>query len=248
MIDRAEIKDKARELEVGPINVQRDYVFGWLLFAIYTGTDLKDVLILKGGNGLRKAYFEHTRFSGDLDFSTEIPIEHDFLKEQLNRACRTTQDACGVAFETEKTRVEDGWSASKDQHVFKARLYFHDFFGNRDELLISIKLDVTEMDKIYLPIQTRNLIHAYSDQNDCQTALRCLSLEETLAAKLKCLIQRRHIADLYDLAYAVFVDRSLDVNRTQVAEVFFKKTIFEPSPRAAMSILTGLPLERLEDA
>jgi len=248
MIQAAELREKSKELEVGPINIQRDYIFGWLLFGIYAGSDLKDILILKGGNCLRKAFFENTRFSNDLDFSTERAIDPDFLKAELNRACQIAQEASGVVFHLDESRVEEGWSPGKEQRVYKARLYFEDFLGNREGILISVRLDITEFDRIYLPTASRNLIHAYSDADGCRVSMRCLSIEEALASKLKCLLQRKHIADLYDLAYSIFVNNDLAVDRGQIASVFLKKTIFEPSPRAAVSILTGLPLERLESA
>jgi hypothetical protein len=59
MITKSEIELTARELDVHLSNVQRDYVLGWLLAGIYTVSELRHVLILKGGNCLRKAYFEH---------------------------------------------------------------------------------------------------------------------------------------------------------------------------------------------
>jgi|SRR3989344_3787904 len=52
---------------------ERDYVFGWLIFGIFTASGLKDTIFLKGGNALRKGYFKNTRFSSDLDFG--IPGE-----------------------------------------------------------------------------------------------------------------------------------------------------------------------------
>jgi predicted nucleotidyltransferase component of viral defense system len=56
-------------LGVNSSNVQRDYVFGWLLSGIYAQSGLGQQLVLKGGNCLRKAYFPFGRFSTDLDFS-----------------------------------------------------------------------------------------------------------------------------------------------------------------------------------
>jgi predicted nucleotidyltransferase component of viral defense system len=46
--------------------------------------------------------------------------------------------------------------------------------------------------------------------------IRCHRLEELLAAKLKCLLQRRHSFDLYDYVYSVFINRDLEVNRTAI--------------------------------
>ena len=63
MIEKAEIKAKAEEFGIHESNVQRDYVFGWLLAGIYLASELRNLLILKGGNCFRKAYFPLTRFS-----------------------------------------------------------------------------------------------------------------------------------------------------------------------------------------
>ncbi len=57
MIGKEEIEAKAREFEINVSDVQRDYVFGWLLFGIFTASGLKSRIFLKGGNALRKGYF-----------------------------------------------------------------------------------------------------------------------------------------------------------------------------------------------
>lgn len=56
--------------------------------------------------------------------------------------------------------------------------------------------DVTEFDRLHLPVQTRRLIHPYSDAADCNAEVRVVKLEEALADKLSCLIQRRYSFDL----------------------------------------------------
>jgi predicted nucleotidyltransferase component of viral defense system len=62
MIRRNEIDEKARQFEILPASVERDYVFGWLLFGVFTISALKDRFFLKGGNALRKGYYESTVF------------------------------------------------------------------------------------------------------------------------------------------------------------------------------------------
>ena len=62
MISKNEIETKAKEFEIHEANVERDYVFGWLIFGIFTTSNLKDTIFLKGGNALRKGYFKNTRF------------------------------------------------------------------------------------------------------------------------------------------------------------------------------------------
>ncbi|MFZ0321590.1 MAG: nucleotidyl transferase AbiEii/AbiGii toxin family protein [Candidatus Sulfotelmatobacter sp.] len=74
-------------------------------------------------------------------------------------------------------------------------LYIKSFYGEEDAR-IRVDLDVKEYDRIFLPMQTRRLIHSYSDAQLCQGDIRCLKLEEMLASKLKALLQRQHLPDL----------------------------------------------------
>lgn len=92
LITRDEIEQKGGEFGIHVANVQRDHVFGWFLVAVYTATALRDILILKGGNCFRKAYFPNTRFSADLDFSTESAVDEEFVVAQFNLACQFVQD------------------------------------------------------------------------------------------------------------------------------------------------------------
>jgi hypothetical protein len=60
--------------------VQRDYVFGRLLTAIY-------ILVLKGGNGFRKAYLPNMRFSA-VDFGTESAVDDACGRIAMRRCLR----------------------------------------------------------------------------------------------------------------------------------------------------------------
>ena len=62
---------------------------------------------------------------------------------------------------------------------------------------------------------------------------------------MRCLLQRRHIADLFDLAYATLLSQELEVNRSELLSVFFKITIFGKSPGVAKGLFIDLPLEAL---
>jgi predicted nucleotidyltransferase component of viral defense system len=127
-------------------------------------------------------------------------------------------------------------------------VYFKDFYGNAEHLTLRISIDITEFDKIYLPTQLRRVIHPYSDGAECTGAIRCLKLEEMIASKLKCLLQRRHVPDVYDLVYSVFINRDISVNRAEVLSTFLRKTIYERSPGVARQLLLDLPLLALRSA
>jgi predicted nucleotidyltransferase component of viral defense system len=243
MITKDEVEAKAEEFGLHVANIERDYVFGWLLAGIYGVSPLKDVLVLKGGNCFRKAYFPHTRFSNDLDFSSTNVIQEANFGAELNNICDFVQEHAGVTFEKDRNWVREKSNSDTDRKIYESRLYFKDFYGNPHTTTISVHLDVTEYDRIFLPVQNRFLIHPYSDGAQCTATLRCHKLEELLAAKLKCLLQRRHSFDLYDYVYSVFINRDIEVNRTEILRTFLKKTIFEPSPGVAKGLLLDLPLE-----
>ena len=45
--------------------------------------------------------------------------------------------------------------------------------GQESELIIGIRLDVTQFEQLYLPVQERYLIHPYSDADACSARIRC---------------------------------------------------------------------------
>lgn len=243
MIKADEINQKAQEFDIHSSNVQRDYIFGWLLSGIYSFSSLKDILVLKGGNVLRKAYFPSARFSEDLDFTTESGIDETFLMNELNTVCKYIQEKTGVQFDYDQNKIADEQIIKGHKKVYKVRLYFKDFYGNESEMIIRVRLDVTEFDKIYLPTQKRLLIHPYSDLEECKQEINCIKLEEAMADKLKCLLQRRSSFDLFDLVYAVFINNQLAVDKREIVTTFLKKSIFEPSPVAAKNLLLGIPFD-----
>lgn len=247
MIEKSELLSTSKSLGVNHADVQRDYVFGWLLAGIYSGP-LGKLLTLKGGNCLRKAYFPFGRFSRDLDFSTQSTIKHDYLITELNSICSMIENEAGVRFEISRTVAKEKARADKSIQVIEAKLFFYDFLGKKNEIQIGIQFDVTEFDRLYLPVQERYLIHNYSDFERCRVQIRCVKLEEQLASKMKCLLQRRHVADLFDFIFTVIIHPEIDVSRTEILSVFLKKTIFGRGPGAAKNLLLDLPLAALKES
>lgn len=156
MIAQEEIKFKAIEFDIHHPNVERDYVFGWLLKSIFENDYLRSRLVLKGGNCLRKAFYPDTRFSADLDFSVSDAIDAEKMGEQINNACREAQNACGVEFLIDRNTFAAGPVVDSARRSYKGRVYFTDFFGNQDDLTISVKLDVTDFDRLHLPAIEQN--------------------------------------------------------------------------------------------
>jgi len=247
MIDRNEIDRMSEEIQVHTSHVQRDYVHGWLLSLLYSSSPLADKLTVKGGNALRKGYFEQSRYSRDIDFTTPGRIDESDLGRELNMICDALTEKCGVTFDTTKTRVEKKKRADKDRVISEARLYFSDFYGKSSEIVLAVRLDVTQFDRLHLPIQERNLIHPYSDRQACSTPIRCVQLEEILATKMRCLLQRKHIADLFDLVYATIISPDIEIDRTALLSTFYKITIFGRDPSVVKGLFIDLPLTALSE-
>lgn len=242
MITKNEIEAKAIEFEIPPTSVEKDYVFGWLIFGIFTVSELKDQIFLKGGNALRKGYLNNTRYSGDLDFGIPRDIRDESLLEEMNKVCAFIQENAGVVFVCENNKVEEKFTAieapTPDLKVYEVSLYFKDFYGNADHIKLKVTMDVTRFDKVQLPIQNVKLIHPYSDSDQLECSIRCMKLEEIIATKLKCLMQRQHAPDLFDYAYSIQqVGGSL--NKKEVVEVFVRKTIFGRNPQFVKKILAS---------
>lgn len=105
MITKEEIDSKSTELSVNVSSVQRDYVLGGYLRDYHPANILANKLILKGGNCFRKAYFEHSRYSNDLDFSIQQSFDLDVFGRGINEACMYAQTQSGVTFSLHENRL-----------------------------------------------------------------------------------------------------------------------------------------------
>lgn len=240
MITDKEIEEKAEELSIPPNHVEKDYVHSWVLWAIGQRPALKDLLVLKGGNALRKGYFADTRFSKDLDFSSTDHIDQNFFYSELNEIRKIVEEKTSVKF-LDEILIKDKELPIPNVEALEARLYFKGFY-NEENLTLKTQLDVTQFDKIFLPVQERMIIHGYSDADLCDGTIRCQKVEEILASKLTTLLHRRKPGDLFDLLYSILIKGVNDINRTEIITTFLKKSIFEPRPEEARRELLAIPL------
>jgi len=245
MISRDELPAQVEAMQITLANVERDYVFGWLISGFYAESRMAGALTLKGGNALRKGYLTASRFSDDLDFSCATELDGDRILTAFNESCRYAAARSGVAFDLERNRVVDYHEVERGKSVYKLALYFRDFSGDARPVDIKVRVDVTEFDRLHLPVQTRNLIHQYSDAAQAAVPIQVVALEEALADKLRCLLQRRYAYDLFDLVYGAFISKDLAIDRSALMRTFLAKSIFAPDPQAAKQLLLTAPWESL---
>lgn len=212
---------------------------GWLLWGVYHHSSLAQNLILKGGNCLRKIYFPDTRFSDDLDFTAEyLPQERQF-DEQLRSVCEVVRKASEIPFKIEQTRVEQKPITDKACMALDGRVYFKGFAGDSN-ITLRVKFDVSEYEKIVLPLQHHPIIHEYSDQEPCTVQVRTYSLEEVLAEKLRSWIQRTRPRDLFDVV-KIIQSKAIPISKTSILSTFLQKTIFKQIPIAGREEMLFTP-------
>ena len=236
MIQAKEVKKISIDQGIPLPYVEKDYVMGWLLWGIYNNPTLSKNLILKGGNCLRKIYFPDTRFSDDLDFTAKILNAEEDFKNQLQAICEHVKNISGIPFDLNRTSVKevtiplDKNKQGEGVKVFDGRVYFKGFAGD-SSLTMRIKFDISQYERIVLPLQHHPMFHHYSDASLCNVNVFSYSLEEVLAEKLRSWVQRTRARDLFDIV-KIISSRAIPISKTNILSAFFQKTIFKDIPFA----------------
>jgi hypothetical protein len=72
-----------------------------------------------------------------------------------------------------------------------------------------------------------------------------MRLEEVLATKMRCLLQRRHIADFFDLVHGMLTTMAAEIDLRKLIYAFYRTTVFGASPSVAKGLFIDLPFELL---
>jgi predicted nucleotidyltransferase component of viral defense system len=240
-ISDKDINEKAFSQGVSPHDIEKDYINGWLLHGVFTQSDLASELVLKGGNALRKGYYSDFRFSKDLDFSLRSEMDQDVFKRKYTEVLKYVADRTGVQFDLDKTVVKPKNLPHIDFNCFEADAYFKGFH-NEEKITLKAQLDLTEFDKIFLPVQDRQLIHDFDDREICSAIIKCQKAEEIIASKLNTLLHRRKAVDLFDLIHSTLISNPYDLKRLEVVTTFIKKYAYENQPSFVKRQLLSTPL------
>lgn len=213
MIKQSEIQ-KLSELHKVPKNqIDKDWVLGYFLQAIFSIPELKEIMIFKGGTCLKKCYFPGYRFSEDLDFTileSRFKFDKRILNKIMNKATQLSFDDDfnrGILFKLKKIEP----TRSKDiEQGYKVYIYYWGADHRKNDLPSdkaehwhhTIKLDINHTEDVIFPVNHRHINHGYSDNSNFDKAtVSCYSIEEVLSEKLRSLIQRKYTSprDCYDI-------------------------------------------------
>lgn len=221
MIGKQDILDRAREWQLRPNVVEKDYVLGWILAAIAQNSETSDQWVFKGGTCLKKCYFETYRFSEDLDFTLlpDADYEAEALTQTLREVAEITHELSGITFPAHLVSVRE--------RVDKlGRKTFEGKIGYRGPLDIPgpprLLFDLTRHEPVLAEPELRPVFHAYPDSLPDGTAVQAYRLEELFAEKTRALLERSRPRDLYDVVFLV-ESRGADIDFDDARDFFRRK-------------------------
>ena len=231
MILKREIEQAALKQEVAKGTIDKDWVLGHFIDAIFSIPDCREQLVFKGGTCLRKCYFADYRFSEDLDF-TAIG-EHFVLDRKLLSLI--------VKLVNERTEIPLYIHELKPllhnnmQMGFAAYVKFWgaDHIRNQappapNRWQTGIKIEITSFESVVFKTVQKPVFHPYSDRlTAAANDIPCYGLYEVLAEKLRALIQRSCTAprDYFDIWY--LKNNLKNIDWPIVVNAFFEKMKFK---------------------
>jgi predicted nucleotidyltransferase component of viral defense system/DNA-directed RNA polymerase subunit RPC12/RpoP len=225
MIDRAEILAVATDLGLRADVVEKDYVLGWMLFAISRHDILGKSWSFKGGTCLKKCYLETYRFSEDLDFTVGAAeyLQESFLQAVFAEIATRLYDEAGIEIPAGQARFEV-FRNKRDKLSCQGRIYYRGPLQRGGDLQ-RLKLDLTVDEILVLPPVERPIHHPYSDGPLGGMTARCYAFVEVFAEKIRALAERTRPRDLYDVVNLFRSD--FRPSPSDVAAVLEKKCAFK---------------------
>ncbi|MBS1681590.1 MAG: hypothetical protein OJF59_001832 [Cytophagales bacterium] len=231
MILQKEIVTIAEQKGVLKSTIDKDWVLGHFLAAIYSEQKLRELLIFKGGTCLKKCWFPDYRFSEDLDFTCRT-TDFELTQSHLDFICLHVKENANILSHV----------ASLKPLKFKDKLTGYEaiikFWGSDhpknetppppERWQTKIKIEITLYEKLIFPQTDKKLFHGYSDQLAIKSnAIPCYVIEEMLSEKLRSLIQRSYTAprDYYDIWY--LANNVKELNWPKIVEAFHEKMKFK---------------------
>ena len=241
MISKADILERAREWQLTPEVVEKDYVLGWLLAGIGQHPATANTWVFKGGTCLKKCVMETYRFSEDLDF-TLLPgatYSADGIEAILREITRRVAELSGIRF-------PEAGLAVKPRHDQAGRATFEGRVEYSAPLAFpgspKVRLDLTQHEPVLRAVEHRAVFHPYPDALPAGIRVAAYTMAELVAEKTRALCERTRPRDLYDVVLLGAPDVPVPAARElrQVArEKFAVKEIRFPRVAEVMTHVTA---------
>ncbi len=195
MVGHEDIRNLVSEWRLREDVIEKDYVIGWVLWAIGSDPDIGHKWVFKGGTCIKKCYIETYRFSEDLDFTVlpDGPIRREELLPILDRILKRVAEESDIDFSVAKPKFKERESPLS----VEVRIYYRG--PRRAPSPAGIKLDLSASEKIARSPVLREVAHPYPDELPHLAQIRCYAFEELFAEKIRAMGERSRPRDLYDI-------------------------------------------------
>jgi len=240
VIPKAEVMAVAEESQLLPTTIEKDYALGWFLFGMARHPELRR-WIFKGGTCLKKCYFDTYRFSEDLDFTLpeDVPYERGAIAAALGSLATWVLDATGIQVPERGISVEERTN-KRGEITFEARVSFRGPIAHEGSAP-RIKFDLTKFELVASETPQRAVSHGSSDAPDPSPSVRCYSLEELLAEKVRALAERfgraRDVYDVVSLRRTTAVGVDLAKARDLTVRKFAYKGLAASTPEMILAAI-----------
>ncbi|MEA3505196.1 MAG: nucleotidyl transferase AbiEii/AbiGii toxin family protein [Bacteroidota bacterium] len=184
--------------------IDKDWVLGHFLNAMFSFSDISKSFVFKGGTCLKKNYFENYRFSEDLDFTL---LDEVFVINELfcKKIIKLAEQNSGAKFYLKSIKPQ----VHKDiRQGYEVTILYWGAFHKPNQAVLpvnrwqtKIKLDISFSETVLLEPEKKQIFHSYSDSEIITSNVSVYPLNEIVAEKLRSLMQRNRPRDIYDLYY-----------------------------------------------
>ncbi len=199
-----EIQQIAKDLKMAEAVIDKDWMLGHFLNAMFSFSDAFENFVFKGGTCLKKSYFQDYRFSEDLDFTLldkYFIINDNFFKKIIELA---EQNSC-VRFHQKNIKPQ---IHNNIPQGYEVTVSFWGAYHKPNQPILpvnrwqtNIKLDISFSETVILKPEIKSIFHSYPDSDIIKSKVPVYSLNEIAAEKLRSLMQRNRPRDIYDLYF-----------------------------------------------
>ena len=184
--------------------IDKDWVLGHFLNAMYELKDVNENFVFKGGTCLKKCYFRDYRFSEDLDFTLKdsgFAVDEMFFSKIISVA----EQNSGAKFHLKEIKPQ----IHKDiLQGYEVTILFWGAYHKPNQAILpvnrwqtKIKLDISFSEKVILEPEIKKIFHSYPDSDIVKNKVPVYPLNEITAEKLRSILQRNRPRDIFDLYY-----------------------------------------------
>jgi len=199
-----EVQNIAKGLRMEEEVIDKDWVLGHFLNAMFSFPEVAEHFIFKGGTCLKKCYFQDYRFSEDLDFTLtdKTSAVDEVLFQKIIRLAEKNSRA-KFYLKNIKPQIHNDIPQG-----YEVTILFWGAFHKPNQPVLpvnrwqtKIKLDISFTEKAILKPEIKSIFHPYSDAEIIVNQIPVYPLNEIVAEKLRSLMQRNRPRDIYDLLY-----------------------------------------------